>query len=109
LIEKIYLEELYLTITAPSDADFSFLVDFEFFASSSTISEARLAYVNEVPANIGNVLTFEVDSEVDLLQFLNENELTLRMNAEITDGLEAQDYTIDITGKFNLDVNVITE
>lgn len=104
-IESVELTDLYLIIDLPAGVDFSFLSSAELFMNASGLSEARVAWIDEVPDGVGNSLKMKTTSS-DLKNFLKQEVVTLRLNIIINTGI-ASDYLIGIDTKFLVDVKIL--
>ena len=60
LIEEILLKELRLTINTPNGEDFSFLKSISIYINANGLSEAKIAYNDNVSQNVGSTLALTV-------------------------------------------------
>ena len=104
-IESVELTDLILTIDVPAGVDFSFLTSAELFMNAEGLQEARVAWLDNVPAGVGNSLDLKTSS-ADLKKFLKREIVNLRLNAIINQGI-ASDYLINIDATFLVDVKIL--
>ena len=104
LIEEIQLTELGLTLTTPSNSDFSFLKSIEIFLEAEGLSEIRVAWNTEVPENVGSTLDLETTT-VDLKEYIKKDSFSLRVNT-VTDEALLSDHEIDIDALFYVDAEI---
>ncbi len=104
LIEEIKLTKLQLVITAPSDADFSFLESIEVYISAAGLDEIKIASKVEVPETV-STLDLEV-SDVDLKEYIKKDNYSLRLNT-VTDEAMSQDHQIDVKSTFFVDAKIL--
>lgn len=105
LVEEIKLEKLTLSISLPSDADFSFLNSVSIYLSAEGLPEVKIAWKENIPSNIGDTLELDV-SDADLRQYLLKDSIKLRLNT-ITDELITSDHHIDIHSVFWVDAKIL--
>ena len=98
LVDEIKLTKLELSISSPTNADFSFLKSISVYISAPGVSEVKIAYKDEVPANAGAILTLDV-SGVDLKEYIKADKFSLRLNT-VTDELLASDHTLNARSTF---------
>lgn len=104
LIEEIVLTTLDLTITSPSNADFSFLKSINVYISAEGFDEVKIAWKDNVPSDV-TVLTLDVTG-VDLKDYIKADKFSLRFNTE-TDELLASDHEIDVHSVFFVDAKIL--
>jgi hypothetical protein len=105
LIEEINLKSLQLNMKSPSDADFSFLKSIEVYISAEGLSEIKMAWKEDIPADIGNILTLDV-SNTDLSAYIKKDEIDLRLNT-VTRKLLGSDHTVDMHSVFFVDAKIL--
>jgi len=103
-IRSIYLNDLVLTITSPSNEDFSFLNEVEVFISSPLHNEQQVASKLSIDNSIGAQLVCDVQ-DVDLQNYIKDENFTLRLKT-ITDETIAQNVDIDVYTRFLVDAKV---
>lgn len=101
LVKDVSLTELKLTITDPSTEDFSFLKTVEIYISLSDGSkETRLAYVENVPATVGNTLNL-TSTNVKLDEYIKAGSYKLRTKV-VYDEYTTKNYTVRSDMKFKV-------
>lgn len=105
LIEEIQLTDLDLKITSPSNGDFSFLKSAEIYISADGLSEAKVAFINSIPANVGNTLTLET-TQADLQEYIKKDTFDLRLKV-VTDEIITSDYDIETHAVFYVDAKIL--
>lgn len=105
LIEEISLTTLRLTLTSPSNADFSFLKSIEIYMSTDSLPEIKIAWKNEIPNDLGTILDLETGSE-DLKDYIKEDDFGLRINT-VTDELLMTTHTLDLYSVFFVDARIL--
>lgn len=105
LIEEIILTSLDLTLTSPSDADFSFLKSVSIFISADGLSETEIAFKDDIPSDIGAVLTLET-LDVDIQEYIKKDQFSLRLNT-VTDEILTSDHQIDVHAVFFVDAKIL--
>lgn len=105
LIEKIILKNLDLTITSPSNGDFSFLKTISVYISGEGLPEIKVAWLDIVPSNAGKNIVLSV-SDADLQEYIKLDKFDLRLNT-VTDEVIMSDYTIDVHSIFFVDAKIL--
>lgn len=105
LIQQIILKKMELTITDPADGDFSFLKSISIYISAQGLSEAKIAWLDSIPAGTGNILDLDT-SDSDLKDYIKQDNFSLRLNT-VTDELLTQDYHIDINSRFFVNAKIL--
>lgn len=103
LIEEIILTSLDLTITSPSNADFSFLKSINVYISAEGLNEVKIAWKDNIPSDV-KALNLDVTG-VDLKEYIKADKFSLRLNTE-TDELLASDHHIDVHSVFFVDAKI---
>lgn len=104
-IRSIYLKDLQLDIVSPNGETFSFVNTIELFISSPGLSEKRIAYLDSIPANVGNSMALLIDN-TDLQEYIKAETYQLRLKV-ISDETVPQDVLIDIYTNFLVDAQLI--
>jgi hypothetical protein len=104
LVEEIILTTLDLTITSPSNADFSFLKSINVYISAEGLNEVKIAWKDNVPSDV-TVLNLDVTG-VDLKEYIKADKFSLRLNTE-TDELLDSDHHIDVHSVFFVDAKIL--
>ncbi|MCB9230685.1 MAG: hypothetical protein H6581_03440 [Bacteroidia bacterium] len=102
-VKDISLESLKGTIENPVGEDFSFLKSVHIYISAADLPEAELAWADEVPANAGNTLDFEV-SGADFSDYIKKDKFSLRTECVIDEGIFF-DVTVGIDMLFDVTAN----
>lgn len=105
LIEEITLKTLNLTLTSPSNADFSFLTSIIVYISAEDLPEIKVAWKDRIPDDIGNVLDLEL-SDVDLKEYIQKDEFDIRLNTT-TNKLLLSDHSINLHSVFFVDAKIL--
>jgi hypothetical protein len=105
LIEEIKLIDMTLTITSPSNADFSFLKSIEIFLNADGLSETKIAWLTSVPANAGNKIDLSKTS-TDLKEYIKKDKMSLRVKT-VTDETLGADHEISAYANFFVDAKVL--
>lgn len=104
-IRSIYANILRLEITSPSNETFSFLNDLEVFISSPNKSEQKVAFVNDIPSNVGTVLNCSLVN-IDLQEYIKEDRFTLRL-LTTTDETIPEDVHVNVYTNFRVDAKLL--
>ena len=79
LVKEIKMKKVMLTITSPSGQTFQFLKSITvYIAKGDGSSPKRIAYKTEVPSNVGNTLTLDVDQSVLLDEYIKADQFKLK-------------------------------
>lgn len=105
LIKHIYIEDLQMKITSPTNGDFSFLEDISIYLVAEGEGESKIAWKEPVPNSAGNSIVLNVSAE-DLQRFIVKDEFSLKVNIT-TDEVLAQDHTFEIFSKFDVSAKLI--
>lgn len=105
LIEEIQLTQLDLSITSPSNGDFSFLKSAEIYISADGLSEAKIAYINSVPSSAGKNLSLET-TKADLQEYIKKDKFDLRLKV-VTDEIITSDYQVETHAVFYVDAKIL--
>lgn len=105
LIEQIKLTELVLTITDPSNADFSFLESIDIYISAEGLDEIKIASEISVDPDTGNTLDVDV-IDVDIKEYIKKDKFNLRLNT-VTDEVISTDHTIEVSSVFFVDAKIL--
>ncbi len=105
MIEEITLKRLTLTVDVPSGGDFSFLNAIEIYISASGLDEQKIAWKENIPNDIGDVLELET-SGVDLQEYIKQESFDLRISTT-TDELITQDHEIGVHSVFAVNAKIL--
>ena len=104
LVEEIRLTSLTFTLTSPPNADFNFLKSINIFISAEGLSEAKVAWKDDIPSDVSHI-NLEVTG-VDLQEYIKKDEFSLRYNIE-TNELLASDHHIDVHSVFFVQAKIL--
>lgn len=104
-IQQIILQDLKITIISPENEDFSFLNSMEVYLSSSNHSEEKVAFLNDIPENIGNEINCEMVGQ-DLQKYIKDDKLRIRL-ITVTDEIISQDIQVNVYSDFFVDAKLI--
>ena len=103
LIEEIKLTELQMTITSPTDADFSFLERIEVYITADGLEEMLIAE-QDVAQDAGSTIDVAVKDQ-DLKEYIKKESFNLRVNT-VTDEVINTDHEIDVNTTFFVDAKI---
>lgn len=105
LVEKVYLKSTALEVSSPADGDFGFLKSIEVYLKADGLPKIKIAWKENIPAEIGNELILETSSE-NLKDYVVQDKFTLSVTT-ITDETINQDHDIDIRSVFHVDAKIL--
>lgn len=105
LVEKINLKTLELTITSPSDSDFSFLRSIEVYLSAEGLPEIKVAWKDDISNDTGKNIKLDTSNE-DLKEYILKDEIKLRLKT-VTDKILGKDHQIDVHSVFFVDARIL--
>ncbi|PNW26263.1 hypothetical protein [Formosa algae] len=105
LIEDITLSEFRLTLTSPSDEDFSFLETIEIYIAADGLEDTKLAW-NTTPIENGTNVMYLETSDEDLKNYIFQDSFYLKIETGIDEVL-TEDYDIDIKTVFAVDAKIL--
>ncbi|PHR95673.1 MAG: hypothetical protein COA80_10120 [Leeuwenhoekiella sp.] len=105
LIESIKLTQMTLTITSPSNEDFTFLESIEVFIKADGLDEIPLAALDPVAGNASGRINLET-SNAELREYIKKDSFTLRVES-VTDEALDRDIDIDILSVFRVDAKIL--
>ena len=103
-VRSVFLNDLVLTITSPSNEDFSFLEELEIFISSPLHTEHKVASKLSVSNSVGAQIVCDTE-DLDLQNYIKDDSFTLRLRTT-TDETIPQDVDIDVYTRFLVDAKV---
>ncbi len=103
--ESVELTDLDLRNTSPTGEDFQFLNSVELYMNAEGLDEIKVAWKDDVPATIGDVLSLKTSSK-DLTEYLEKEMVTFRLNTILNQGI-TQDYQIGIDITFLIDAKIL--
>ena len=105
LVEEIFLDELKIKITDPTNGDFSFLKDIELYLSADGLPDIKIAWLYNIPNNVGNELNLATTGS-DLKAYITRDEFNLKLKVT-TDELITRDYTVDVKTVFEVNAKIL--
>jgi hypothetical protein len=104
-IQKITLDDLKISITAPSEETFSFLKDISVYISADGLPEKQVAYKYDIDNSIGSTLECE-ETQEDLQAYVKADKFTVRLKT-VTDEIITNDIEVNISTNFFVDAKLI--
>lgn len=105
LVEEIKLTKLDLTISSPTSGNFGFLKTIEIYLEADGLSEERIAWKENVPANAGKILELET-STVDLKEHIKKDKFKLKLRT-VTDEIITSEHKINIHSVFFVNAKLL--
>jgi len=105
MIEHITLTSMELNLTSPAEGDFSFLKSISIYISADGLEEQKIAWLDEIPAEPGNILDLET-SDVDLQEYIKKDNFSMKVNT-VTDEIITSDHHIDVNSIFFVDAKIL--
>lgn len=105
MVEEVSLSSLKLTLTSPSNEDFSFLESITIYINADGMAETKVAWKENVSATAGSVIELDVTG-VDLKDYILKDEFTLRVNV-VTDEFLATEHQIKVDARFFIDAKIL--
>lgn len=105
LIENVELTEMIMTVSTPSDGDFSFIKSIYIYISAENLDQIKIAWKEDISDTIGNILELET-SDTDLQNYIKKDSFDLKFTT-ITDEIISTDYSIDIHSVFFVDAKIL--
>jgi len=105
LIEEIRLKSLKLTISSPSDADFSYLESIEVFISAEDLPELKIAFKEEVSEAVGAELSLDIIGD-DLKEYLKKDAFKIRLKTTLDKTIN-EEQTIEVKSVFFVDAKIL--
>ena len=73
--------------------------------AADDLEEIRIAYLEEVPEDAGNVITLDT-SDADLKEYIKKDQFSLRLNT-VTDELMSTDHELEVNSTFFVDAKIL--
>ena len=105
MVEHIYLDELTLTVESPTSGTLTFLKSVDIHAMAEGLPAVRVAYKDNVPANVGSTLSLDV-TKVELKEYFKKETYTLRITVT-TDEAVAEEHSVRSRAAFFVDAKVL--
>lgn len=104
-IDNIKLTKMELSIPLPTDGTFSFLKSIKVYIVADGLDEIEIAWKENIPENIGNVLNLET-SDAYLKEYIIKDNFNLKVKT-VSDEVITSNYTIDIHSVFCVDAKIL--
>ncbi len=105
MVEEISLKTLTLTLTDPSESNFSFLNEIHIYISAEGLDETEIAWKTNITDDTGVVLSLETTG-VNLKDYILKDNFSLRVNTK-TNKLLSADHYIDLDAAFFVDAKIL--
>ena len=106
LVESICIKSATFKINKPQTADFSFLKSVEVYISADGLEPVLMASKKDVNTNVGNSLNLDVDSKVNLKDYVTKNNI--KLNVKVTTvKATTEEYVVDTKLIFGVDAKVM--
>jgi len=105
LLEEVKIETIELRILKPETANFDFLSDVDLYIAAEGLPKIRLAWKNDIPNGVGQVLTLDVLSD-DLSEYLKKDAIQISADF-ITDEELTDPVTIQIHLVYFVDAKIL--
>ena len=105
LIEQIILTDLELTLTSPSNEDFSFLESIEIFIAADELSDIRIAWEDDFSSSNSNKIALQTSGD-DIKEYIKKDKFSLKLKT-ITDEMLSSDHHIDVRSVFFVDAKIL--
>ena len=105
LVKHIDLTQLDLAVTSPTDGTLSFLKSISIYAKADGLPEVKVAYKDEVPANVGGTLLLDITG-ADLTEYFKKDKYQLRISVT-TDEAVTENYKINAHARFEIKANLL--
>lgn len=105
LVEEIILKKMKLTITSPTESDFSFLNGIIIYLNAPGLEETKVAWKDPIPESAGNSFDLET-SNADLKEYIFHDQFELRVKSK-TDEVIDEDHEVKVNTVFRVDAKVL--
>ncbi len=105
LIEEIKLTRLDLTLKNPSSGNFDFLKSAEIYIAADGLSEAKVAYIDNIPNNSAKSISLTT-TNADLQQYIKKDKFELKLKV-VTDQILTSDHEIETYSVFYVDAKIL--
>jgi len=105
LIEEVTIKSVILSITDPTDEDFSFLKSIDVYIVADSLDEILVAYRNGITNDVGDTLHLVTISD-DLKEYIKKDSFKLTVKT-VTDELLSRNYDVDIDAVFGVDARIL--
>jgi hypothetical protein len=104
-IEAVLLKVSELTISTPTNGNFSFLKSITIYMSADNLSEVKVAWQDTIPGDSGNTLTLKT-TDADLKEYILKDSINYRVNSVIHKVINS-DYSINMHSVFLVDEKIL--
>jgi len=105
LIEEVTIKSVILSITDPTDEDFSFLKSIDVYIVADSLDEILVAYRTGITNDVGDTLHLVTISD-DLKEYIKKDSFKLTVKT-VTDELLSRNYEVDIDAVFGVDARIL--
>ena len=105
LIEDVRLKTLDLTITSPSNSDFTFLKSIDIYISADGLPEIKVAFKDDVPDTVGSILSLDVVND-DLKEYIKKDKFKVRLNTVFDKSINTE-HKINFEAVFFVDAKIL--
>ncbi|MCX7744391.1 MAG: hypothetical protein N2167_07495 [Flavobacteriales bacterium] len=105
LLESCKLDQLRAEIISPDNYDFSFLNSAEIFISTATLPEVKVAYINNIPEDVGSIITFQT-TNAELVEYIKNDQMIIRIST-IQDKTTLQEVRARLYSRFFVDAKIL--
>jgi hypothetical protein len=105
MVEQISLKALTLSVETPTSGTLSFLKSVDIHAMADGLPAVRVAYKDQVSADVGSTLSLDM-TNVELKEYFKKETYHLRVTVT-TDEAITQEYAIRANGTFFVDAKVL--
>lgn len=103
-LKSVELRECVLTITSPSNGDFSFLNKIDVYLSDDELGDILIASKDNIPNDAGNSIALSVEGD-DLVDYLRTGIIKLKTSV-VTDEVLLSDYDINVFTRFRVTADI---
>ncbi|MDX5422028.1 MAG: hypothetical protein LPK07_11350 [Hymenobacteraceae bacterium] len=104
LVKDVTLNKLELIITDPQHENFNFLRKIEIYISADNKEEVKIAYLEEVPANVNSIELNSTNAKLD--EYIKGDSYTIGTRATLAKPV-SQDVTIKAKMRFKVTADPI--
>lgn len=105
LIESAVLNKVKLTITSPSDGDFTFLNSIAIYMVADSLEEIKVAWQDSIPDDCGSSLSLNTTEE-NLKDYIVKDSFDIRVQT-VVHKVITSDYTINLNSVFAVDAKIL--
>jgi len=105
LVDQVKLTALTLSVKNPVGGDLKFLKSVDIYVRAEGLPEARIAYKDNVPGDVGATLDLDVTG-VDLKEYFKKDKYQLRIDA-VSDQAVTENYGVNAHSTFAVHAKVL--